>query len=82
MPRNYRSEYHNYQGKPAQIKRRASRNAARRKMVKAGKTHKGDRKDVAHRNNNPRDNKRSNLRMQSKSRNRSFKRTKTARRKR
>lgn len=82
MPRNYRREYKNYQGKPAQIKRRASRNAARRKMVAAGKARKGDGKDVAHKNNNPKDNRRKNLAMQSKSKNRSFARSKTARRKR
>jgi len=48
MPRNYRSEYDSYQGKPEQIKNRAERNAARRKATKAGKVHKGDGKDVAH----------------------------------
>ena len=48
MARNYRAEYDKYQGKPEQIKKRAMRNAARAKMVKAGKAHKGDGKDVAH----------------------------------
>lgn len=48
MPRNYRHEYDAYQGKPDQIKKRAMRNAARAKMVKAGKAKKGDGKDVAH----------------------------------
>ncbi len=33
-PRNYRKEYDQYQGKPLQKKRRADRNAARRKAVK------------------------------------------------
>lgn len=36
MNRNYKSEYKNYQGKPSQIKRRASRNTARAKMVAGG----------------------------------------------
>lgn len=81
MARNYRKEYDNYQGKPSQIKRRSSRNKARRKMEKAGKASKGDGKDVAHKDNNPKNNSRSNLKTQSKSKNRSFKRTKTARRK-
>lgn len=81
MARNYRKEYDNYQGKPSQIKRRSSRNKARRKMEKAGKVSKGDGKDVAHKDNNPKNNSRSNLKTQSKSKNRSFKRTKTARRK-
>ena len=70
-----------YNAKPEQKKRRAKRNAARRKMIKAGKARKGDGKDVAHLNNNPNDNSSKNLRMQSKARNRSFARTKTARRK-
>jgi len=76
--RNYKKEYANYQGKPSQIKRRSSRNKARRAMMKAGKVHKGDGKDVAHRNGNPMVNKRSNLGVQSKRKNRSFKRTKRA----
>jgi hypothetical protein len=70
-----------YNSKPEQKKRRAKRNAARAKMIKAGKARKGDGKDVAHKNNNPHDNRASNLAMQSKAKNRSFKRTKTARRK-
>lgn len=32
--RDYKKEYRDYQGKPEQIKRRAERNAARRKAVK------------------------------------------------
>jgi hypothetical protein len=47
--RNYRVEYDTYQGKPEQKKNRAARNAARAKMMKAGKVKKGDGKDVAHR---------------------------------
>lgn len=70
-----------YNSKPEQKKRRAKRNAARAKMIKAGKARKGDGKDVAHKNNNPHDNRASNLAMQSKAKNRSFKRTRTARRK-
>lgn len=67
-----------YNAKPEQKKRRAQRNAARRKMIAAGKASKGDGKDVAHRNGNPKDNSSSNLVMQSKKENRSFARTKTA----
>jgi len=74
MARNYRSEYDNYHSKPDQKKNRASRNAARASMVKAGKAKKGDGKDVAHRNGNPRDNRPSNLKVQPKSQNRSFSR--------
>ena len=64
-----------YNSKPAQKKRRASRNAARRKMIAAGKARKGDGKDVAHKNNNPKDNRSSNLAMQSKAKNRSHNRS-------
>lgn len=72
--RNYRKEYDNYQGKPEQIKNRAARNKARAEMMKDGKVRKGDGKDVDHKNGNPRDGRKSNLRVQSKSSNRSFSR--------
>lgn len=81
MPRDYRSEYKNYQGSTEQKKRRAKRNAARNKMIKAGKARKGDGKDVAHKNGNPNDNKMSNLKTTSVRSNRSYARTKTARKK-
>lgn len=81
MPRDYKKEYKNYHAKPEQKKNRASRNAARSKAVKSGKAKKGDGKDVHHKNGNPRDNKSSNLTAKSKSKNRSFARTKTARKK-
>ena len=60
-----------YNAKPEQVKRRTQRNAARAKMVKAGKAKKGDGKDVDHKNYNTADSSSSNLRMQSKSKNRS-----------
>jgi len=65
-----------YNSKPEQVKRRTSRNAARAKMIKAGRASKGDGKDVAHKNDNPKNNSLSNLALQSKRRNRSFKRNK------
>ena len=48
MPRNYKREYETYQGTEQQKKNRAMRNAARAKLMKAGKVKKGDGKDVAH----------------------------------
>lgn len=69
-----------YNSKTAQKKKRAERNAARRKMIAAGKARKGDGKDVAHKNNRTSDNSMSNLSMQSHAQNRSFKRDKNARR--
>ena len=67
-----------YNSKPSSKKDRASRNAARREMEKAGKVRKGDGKDVAHRDNNPKNNSSKNLSVQPKSKNRSFARTKSA----
>jgi len=80
-PRNYKSEYENYQGKPEQIKRRGSRNKARAEMIKAGKASKGDGKDIGHKDGNPLNDKMSNYKSESKSSNRSFPRTKTAKKK-
>jgi hypothetical protein len=78
--RDYKSEYDNYHSSPEAKKKRAQNNAARRKMEKAGKVSKGDGKDVAHRSNDTRNNRMSNLTVQSPSKNRSFKRDKNARR--
>jgi hypothetical protein len=75
-PRNYKQEYKSYHKKPVQKKRRAQRNSARRKMVKAGKARKGDGKDVDHKNRNTADNSRKNLRVVSKAKNRGFSRKK------
>ena len=81
MPRNYKKEYSNYQGSPEQIKRRSSRNKARRAMIKSGKAKVGDGKDVDHKDSNPINNSPKNLRSISKGKNRSFPRTKQAREK-
>ena len=72
MPRDYKKEYKEYHSKEVQKKKRASRNSARSAMVKAGKVRKGDGKDVDHKNGNPKDNKKSNLRVTTKKSNRSF----------
>lgn len=79
--RNYRKEYDNYHSTPKAKKQRARNNKARRIMEREGKVSKGDGKDVAHANNRTIDNSKSNLKVQDKSKNRSFARTKTARRK-
>jgi hypothetical protein len=47
-PRPYKKEYEPYDGPEKVKKKRAVRNAARRIMMKAGKVHKGDGKDVDH----------------------------------
>jgi hypothetical protein len=70
MDRNYKSEYKNYHSKPKQKKNRAGRNGARRIMKKKlGSSILG--RDVDHKDRNPRNNSKSNLRLQSKSSNRS-----------
>ena len=76
--RNYRKEYKNYQSKEKQKKNRAARNASRALMIRNGKASKGDGKDVHHKDGNPKNRKASNLRVSSRAKNRSFKRTKTA----
>ena len=76
--RNYGKEYDRYQGSPEQIARRSSRNKARRKLIKEGRVKLGDGKDVDHKDTNPMNNSSSNLRVKSKSSNRSFKRNKKA----
>ena len=79
--RNYRKEYDNYQGSAAQKKRRAARNRVRREALRNGIVSKGDNNDIHHKDGNPRNNSPSNLAVRNKSHNRSFARTKTARKK-
>ena len=67
MARDYGSEYRNYHSKPKQKKRRAARNTARKRVLNGRKSSL----DVDHKDRNPRNNSRSNLRLVSKSRNRS-----------
>lgn len=75
MARNYKAEYEKYHADPTQKKNRAARNAARAKMMKAGKVKKGDGKDVAHvKAFDKGGNNGTGLKVESKSRNRSFRR--------
>ena len=68
--RDYKSEYKNYHSKPKQKKDRAGRNGARIIMKKKyGSTILG--RDIDHKDRNPRNNSLSNLRVRSKSSNRS-----------
>jgi len=71
--RNYRKEYDNYHRRPEQKKNRASRNGARRRMKKLLGKRAVEGKDIDHKDGNPKNNSRSNLRVLSKSRNRSKK---------
>lgn len=65
-----------YNARPEQKKKRAMRNAARRKLMKEGVVHKGDGKDVDHKRmlKNGGSNARSNLRVTSKTKNRGWRR--------
>ena len=70
MSRDYKKEYENYHSSEEQKKDRAGRNGARRMLKKKhGNSLLG--KDVDHKDRNPRNNNISNLRLQSKSVNRS-----------
>lgn len=70
MSRDYDKEYREYQGTEEQKKRRAARNKARRHLEKAGRVHKGDGKDVDHKDRDPHNNSSANIRVRSKSANR------------
>ena len=78
MPRDYKKEYKNYHSKPKQKKNRAGRNKARSimKKLRGQKAIKG--KDIDHKNGNPRDNSKGNLRVIGRAANRSIKRNKNA----
>lgn len=76
----YRHEYDKYQSSEGAKKDRASRNSARRSALRSGLVHKGDGKDVDHKNSNPRQNGRGNLRVVSRATNRG--KTEDSRRKR
>lgn len=69
-----------YDKTPAAKKRRARANKARRKAQREGWDHPGDGMDVAHLDNNSRNNSRKNLAHQKPSKNRSYNRTATGRR--
>lgn len=71
--RNYRKEYDDYHKRPEQKKNRASRNGARRRMKKLLGKKAVEGKDIDHKDGNPRNNSRSNLRVLSKKKNRSKK---------
>ena len=46
--RDYKKEYRDFHGKPEQIKNRAKRTMARKKLMKEGKVRKGDGMEVDH----------------------------------
>ena len=70
--RDYKKEYQNYHGTPEQRRKNDSRKKARRLMEKLGKVKKFDNKDVDHKNGNALQSHKSNLRVTTKTANRSF----------
>ena len=76
VSRNYRKEAR-YDSRPIVKKKRANRNLARRIATRKGLVKKGDGKDVHHVGGNAL-NKKSKLQVVSRSKNRSFPRTRTA----
>ncbi|MCP4990855.1 MAG: hypothetical protein GY928_33880 [Colwellia sp.] len=71
-PRNYKKEY-KYHSSPKQKKRRAGRNKSRRLAKEAGKIKKGSKLDIHHIDNDPTNTRLSNLRPETKKKNRSRK---------
>jgi len=73
LPRDYKRE-RQLQSTPIELAKNAARKRARRKLEKSGVVKKHDGKDVDHKNRNPLDNSRGNLKAKPKSANRSFSR--------
>jgi len=75
--RDYKTEYNKYHSKEESKSDRAARNKGRRILQSAGLVHKGDGKDVDHKQplSKGGSDERPNLRVKSKSSNRSFART-------
>lgn len=68
--RDYKKEYREYHAKPEQRKRNDKRKQARRNMVKEHGKAKLAGKDIDHKDRNPHNNSRKNLRIRSKKANR------------
>lgn len=63
-------DYEKFQSSAKAKAERASRNSARRSALRSGRVHKGDGKEVDHRDSNPKNNASSNLRVVSRKTNR------------
>ncbi len=68
--RNYKQEYKKFQSSKKSINDRSKRNRARRLLMKEGLVRKNDNKDIDHKDGNPQNNSRSNLKVLSRSKNR------------
>lgn len=67
--RDYQAE-REYQSSEEQKANRAARGRARYEMIKKGKAKVGDNKDIGHKDSNPKNNSPSNLKVESKAKNR------------
>ena len=71
--RDCEREYKRFQSSKKAKRDRAARNKARRQAMREGRVHRGDDKEVDHRDSNPQHNSSSNLRVVSRKFNRSRK---------
>ena len=71
--RDYAREYKRFQSTKKAKKDRAARNKARRQALAEGRVHRGDGKEIDHKDSNPSNNSKSNLRVVSRKFNRSRK---------
>jgi hypothetical protein len=71
MPRNYRQEYDRYHSRPEQRRNRASRNKARRLMIKKHGRQALENQDIDHVDGDPTNNSMQNLKITTKKYNRS-----------
>ena len=69
--RDYKDEYEKHHSSPEQRARRIRRTVTRKKAEREGRVSKGDGKDIDHKDHNPHNDSPSNLRIKSKSANRS-----------
>ncbi len=60
-----------YNAKPEQVKRRTARNKTRQTAIREGRASVGDGKDIDHKDGNPMNQSKKNVRVRSKSANRS-----------
>ena len=66
-----RHEHEVFQSSPEAKKANSSRVSARKKAIRSGRVHRGDGKELDHKNSNPLDNSPSNIRVLSRKANRS-----------
>lgn len=71
--RDYAREYRRFQSSRKAKKDRAARNKARRLAEREGRVHKGDGREVDHKDSNPQHNTKSNIRVISRRANRAKK---------